>query len=342
LKLTANQIAESVDGKVVGNNSAEISKVAKIEEADNSSLCFISNKKYLKHLKTTQAGIVLVGSDVNEVPKNVTVVQCAQPYVAFCHILIQYFQYQDPNKGIHATAVIETSASIGEGCYVGPNAYIGENVSLGSNSKVYANTSIYENCSIGDNTSIYSNCTLYYESVVGSDCIIHSGTVIGSDGFGHAPLPDGTYIKIPQIGNVVIKNNVEIGSNCSIDRANMGSTLIEEGCRIDNLIQIAHGVQIGKYTVVAAQTGISGSSKVGDHCVLAGQVGVAGHITIANKVQIGAQSGVSNNIREEGGKFTDSPHLPLGNALKSRVLYKNLPQLEKRVRDIEQQLKTDN
>ena len=345
LKLSAAKIAEIVGGIVVGNAKAEVSSVAKIEEAGESDLCFISNKKYGHHLETTQAGVVLVGPEQNGIPEGLTAIRCDQPYVAFCQILIQYFDYVEEAKGIHPTAVIEETATLGEDCYIGPNVYIGERVSIGKGSKIFANTSIYEDSSIGNDCVIKPNVSIYYNSKIGNGCLIHSGTVIGSDGFGHAPLPNGTYIKIPQIGNVVIGNGVEIGSNCSIDRANMGSTVIADGCRLDNLIQIAHGVEIGEHTVIAAQVAIAGSTKVGKHCVIGGQAGITGHIRIADYTQIGAQAGVTNNIKEDGQKYTDTPHLEVRNALKSRVLYRNLPNLEKRIKELEdiiKELKTNN
>lgn len=335
MSYTVQKIAELIQGEIIGDPSIEISNVAKIEDAKSSDLCFISNKKYLHFLEESNAGAIIIGKEVVDIPEGVTVIKCEMPYVAFCQILIELFDYSDPNQGIHPSAVISERAEIGEDVYIGPHVFIADGVKIGSNSKIYANTSIYENASIGNDTVVFSNVAVYHDCHIGSKCIIHSGTVVGSDGFGHAPLPDGTYIKIPQIGNVVIKDNVEIGSNCSIDRANMGSTLVEEGCRIDNLIQIAHGVEIGKHTVVAAQAGISGSTKVGNHVVIAGQVGIVGHISIADKVQIGAQSGVSNTIKEEGGKFTDSPHLPLSQSIRSRVLYRQLPDIEKRLRSLE-------
>ena len=335
---TAQQIADLVQGELIGQGDRIITGVSKIEDASSSDLCFISNKKYRHFLNTTEAGVVLVEKELEEIPEGRTVIKCAMPYVAFCQVLIQLFDYKDPNSGIHPTAVISEDAQIGENVYLGPHVVISSGVHIGDNSKIFANCTIYEDSRVGNNTVIYANVSLYHHSIIGNECIIHSGTVIGSDGFGHAPLPDKTYIKIPQIGNVVIGDNVEIGSNCSIDRANMGSTIIGDGCRIDNLIQIAHGVEVGKHTVIAAQAGISGSTKVGEHCVIAGQVGIVGHISIANGVQIGAQSGVSNTIKEEGGKFTDSPHLPLSNAIRSRILYKKLPELDKRISDIEKKL----
>ncbi|MGB1038428.1 MAG: UDP-3-O-(3-hydroxymyristoyl)glucosamine N-acyltransferase [Bacteroidia bacterium] len=342
MKLSAAKIAEIVNGSVEGNPDLEVSTVGKIEDASPESLCFLSNKKYSHHLQTTAAGIVLLDDKIKNVPEGQTVIRCSHPYVAFCQILIQYFDYKDPNHGIHPTAVIEPSAKIGENCHIGSHAYIGENVVIGDNSKIFANTCVYEDSVIGTNTVIRSNVSIYYQSVIGNNCIIHSGTVIGSDGFGHAPLPDGTYIKIPQIGNVVIGNDVEIGSNTSVDRANMGSTIIGNGCRIDNLVQIAHGVEIGENTALAGGVFIAGSTKIGANCVFAGQAGVVGHITVADKTQLGGQAGINKDITEPGGIFSGSPHLPFKEEMKSRVMWRNLPKLEQRVRELEQKLKSEN
>jgi UDP-3-O-[3-hydroxymyristoyl] glucosamine N-acyltransferase len=341
LKLSAAKIAEVVNGTVEGNESVEVSTVSKIEDATSESLCFLSNKKYSHFLQTTNAAIVLLDDKIEKIPAGQTVIRCSHPYVAFCQILIQYFDYKDPNTGVHPTAVIESTAQIGDNCHIGPHAYIGSNVKIGNNSKVFANSSIYEDSVIGNNTVIRSNVAIYYQSEIGDDCIIHSGTVIGSDGFGHAPLPDGTYIKIPQIGNVVIGNKVEIGSNTSIDRANMGSTIIGNGCRLDNLVQIAHGVEIGENTVVAGGVCIAGSAKIGSNCVFAGQSGVVGHVTVADGTQLGGQAGINKDIKEPGGIFSGSPHLPFKDEMKSRVLWRNLPKLEQRVRELEQKHKTD-
>ena len=336
---TAQQISDLIKGEIKGDGAARISGVATIETAGPEDLCFISNKKYLHHLQTTNAAAVIVGKEVDEAPNGTTLIKTDMPYVAFCQVLIELFDYKDPNTGIHPTAVISENAQIGEGVYIGPFVYVADGVKVGDHSKIFSHCSLYENSSVGASTTLFANVSLYYDCHIGNQTIIHSGTVIGSDGFGHAPLPDGTYVKIPQIGNVIIGDQVEIGSNCSVDRANMGSTRIGNGCRIDNLIQIAHGVEVGEHTVIAAQAGISGSTKVGDHCVIAGQVVIVGHVSIANKVQIGAQSGVSNSIKEEGGKFTDSPHLPLSQAIRSRILYKKLPEMEKRLSQIEKNLK---
>lgn len=341
MQLSAVEIAKAVNGQVIGRQDAHVSNVATIEEANDASLCFISNKKYTKFLATTKAAIVIVGKDINTIPEGKTVVQCDHPYVAFCTMLITHFDYTKPQKDIHPRAVVSETAKIGKNVHLGANCFIGDNVVIGDNSKIHANTCIYENSIVGINTTIYPNVSIYYDTHIGSNCIIHSGTTIGSDGFGHAPMPDGTYTKIPQIGNVVIGDAVEIGANCAIDRANMGSTIIADGCRLDNLIQIAHGVKIGKHTVIAGQSGIAGSTEVGEHVVIAAQVGIVGHIKIGSKSLIGAQSGVTKGIKE-GEKVTDSPHLPISTALKSRVLYRNLPQLEQRIRDLENKLKTND
>jgi UDP-3-O-[3-hydroxymyristoyl] glucosamine N-acyltransferase len=339
LRLSATKIAEVVNGTVEGNPDVEVSTVSKIEDATSSSLCFLSNTKYGHYLKTTSAGIVLLDDSITTVPEGLTVIRCSHPYVAFCTILIQYFDYKEPHTDIHPTAVIEPSAIIGKGCHIGPHAYIADRVVLGDNVKIYANACVYEDSTVGENTSIRSNTTIYYQSVIGKNCLIHSGTTIGSDGFGQAPLPDGTYIKIPQIGNVVIGDNVEIGSNTSIDRANMGSTIIGNGCKIDNLVQIAHGVEIGENTILAGGVFVAGSSKIGANCVFAGQAGVVGHITIADKTTVGGQAGVNKDIKEPGGVFSGAPHLPFKDEMKSRVMWRNLPKLELRVRELEQQLK---
>ncbi|MDB4161998.1 UDP-3-O-(3-hydroxymyristoyl)glucosamine N-acyltransferase [Bacteroidia bacterium] len=341
MNLTAAQIAEVVNGTVEGNSAVEVSTVSKIEDARSESLCFLSNKKYGHYLQTTSAGIVLLDDSFTDIPQGLTVIRCSHPYVAFCTILIQYFDYKDPNTGIHPTAVIEPTATIGKNCHIGSHAYIGNNVSVGDNSKVMANSCIYEDTSIGKNTTIRSNVSVYYQSKIGDDCLIHSGTAIGSDGFGHAPLPDGTHIKIPQIGNVVIGNKVEIGSNTSIDRANMGSTVIKDGCRLDNLVQIAHGVELGENCIVAGGVCIAGSAKIGPNCVFAGQSGVVGHVTVAARTTLGGQGGINKDVKEPGGIFTGSPHLPFKDEMKSRVLWRNLPKLELRVRELEQQLKQE-
>lgn len=338
MKLSAKKIAEIVNGSVEGDKNIEVDTVAKIEDATPSSLCFLSNKKYTHHLKNTSAGIVLVDDSIKNLPEHITFIRCSHPYVAFCQILIQYFDYKDPNSGIHPTAIIEPSAEIGKNCHIGSHAYIGNHVVIGDNSKVFANSCIYEDSIIGQNTSIRSNVSIYYNTSIGDNCIIHSGAVIGSDGFGHAPLPDGTYIKIPQIGNVIIHDNVEIGSNTSVDRANMGSTVIGKGCRIDNLVQIAHGVEIGENTVIAGQAAIAGSTKIGANCVLAGQVGIGGHLTIADNTQFGGQAGVNKDVKQPGGIYTGTPHLTYKNEMKSRVIWRNLPKLEQRIRALENML----
>lgn len=339
MKIQLKEIAALVGGTVVGDENLTIAGIAKLESASETDLCFLSNMKYAHYLDSTAAAAVIVPKDINDLPNGRTYILSDQPYVAFTKCLITYFDYQHPQKGISPSATISKSALIGEDVHIGPNVVIEEGVVIGDHSKIMANTCIFENSKIGSRTVIHSNVSIYYNSIIGDDCIIHSNSVIGSDGFGHAPLPDGSYIKIPQVGNVVIGNNVEIGSNCSIDRANMGSTVIKDGVKLDNLVQIAHGVEIGEHTVIAAQTGVSGSTKIGKYCVLGGQVGVAGHIEIADRVMIGAQGGVISSIKESGTKFTGTPHLPIQEAMRSRVLFKNLPKLEQRVIELEKKIK---
>lgn len=342
MKLNAAQIAEIIQGSVIGDPNVEVASVAKIEEATPNDLCFISNAKYGHYLNTTEAGVVLVNDKIKDIPEHKTVIRCADPYVAFCQILIQFYDYKHPHSGIDPTAVIDESAIIGEGCYIGPHVYIGKDVTIGKGCKIFANSTVYEASHIGDHTVIHSNVSIYHHTIIGSECLIHAGTVIGSDGFGHAPLPNGTYVKIPQIGNVILGDRVELGSNCSIDRANMGSTVIKDGCKLDNLIQVAHGVEIGEHTVIAAQVAIAGSTKIGKHCVIGGQAGVGGHIVVADYTQIGAQSGITNNIREAGGKYVDNPFMPLPHALRTRAVYKNLPAMEKRIQELENTIKKLN
>ncbi len=310
MELTAKQIAKIVNGTVVGNPDKIVNTVSKIEDATPLSLCFLSNKKYSHFLNSTLAGIIFIDDTLSEIPEHLTIIKCSHPYVAFCQILIQYFDYNDPNSGIHPTAVIEPTAEIGKNCYIGPHAYIGNQVTIGRNSKIFANTCIYEKTTVGQNTVIYSNVSIYYHSIIGDDCIIHSGTAIGSDGFGHAPLPDGTYIKIPQIGNVVIGNKVEIGSN----------------------------------TVMASQVGIAGSAKVGEWCMFGGQVGVAGHIKIGDKVSVGAQSGIPGNVKP-GTTLMGYPAIDPKQFARSAAVYKKLPdmyselgKLQKEIEELKKQI----
>ena len=330
-----DELVKYTGGKLDGNNDVVIKNVAKVEEAISGDLTFVSNEKYISYIESTNASAIFVKEGLKfKNPNSVNIVFVSDPYLAICMVMDEYF-----NPNIHPTGICKMS-SINETSIVGDDVYIadfvsvGRNVKIGNGVKIYPNCSIGDNVSIGDNSVIYSNVSIYNKCEVGKSTIVHSGTVIGSDGFGHAPLPDGSYAKIPQIGNVIIGDYVEIGSNCSIDRATMGSTVIEDGVKLDNLIQVAHNVKIGENTVIASQTGISGSTELKENCIIGGQVGFVGHITIAKGTKIGAQSGIMKTIKEEGLSFLGSPIKPLKDEIKSQVLIRKLPELYKDIIDI--------
>ncbi len=342
MEFSAKQIADFLQGKVVGDESITVNRFAKIEEGEPGSLSFLANPKYTPHIYTTKSSVVLVNSSFEpEREVKATLIKVEDAYAAFARLLDLYSQYQKQKEGIHETAVVPASASLGEHVYLGEYVVLGEGVRLGNNVKIYPNTYIADHSVIGDNTIVYSGVNIYEDTRIGSDCIIHSGTVIGGDGFGFAPRPDGSFDKIAQIGNVVIEDKVEIGSNCSIDRATIGSTIIRQGAKLDNLLQIAHNVEIGEHTVIAAQTGISGSTKVGKNCMIGGQVGIVGHIQIADGVKIQAQSGVGRTIKTPGVAIQGSPAFDYSQFNRSFVIFKNLEKLEKRIRELEAKLKSE-
>ncbi len=336
MMFSAKEIAAFTGCTIEGNEQTFVKNVAKIEEASNDDLAFLSNPKYEQHLYDTKAGIVFVKKDF-ELKKevNATILRSDNPYLHFCMALDKYFNPNIHPKGIENPCFIGEGIVLDENTYAGAFSYIAKGVKIGKNVKIYPNAYIGLGCEIGDNTVLYSGVHVMPNCKIGNHCIIHSGTVIGSDGFGFAPMPDGTYAKIPQVGNVIVEDNVEIGSNCSIDRATMGSTIIRKGVKLDNLIQVAHNAEVGENTVIAAQTGISGSTKLGKQCVIGGQVGFVGHITVANGTQIGAQSGVQKEIKEENQQFIGSPIMPLREAFKTQVLVRNLPSLNERIKNLE-------
>jgi UDP-3-O-[3-hydroxymyristoyl] glucosamine N-acyltransferase len=334
--LTAERLAQELDGELVGDSSIIISSVCKIDAGFKDAISFLANPKYELFLETTEASIVLVKQDQNLPPrKDITFIKVKDPYTSFCIVLGKYFNPVTHPLGISEKCHFTGNIEIIEGLYIGEFAVIGKNVTLGKNVKVYPQTYIGDNSTIGDNTVIYAGVKIYNETKIGNNCIIHSGTVIGSDGFGFAMQKDGSYIKIPQIGNVVIESDVEIGANCAIDRATMGSTIIRQGAKLDNLIQIAHNVEIGKNTVVAALTGVSGSVKLGEGCVIGGQVGFVGHISVANGTQIGAQSGVTKTVTEENKQWIGSPIMPLKDAFKVMAVYRRLPDMADKINKLE-------
>lgn len=344
MEFTVEQIALMLNGEIKGNKSLKINQLAKIEEGAAGSISFLANPKYEQHLYTTKATAVIV--DKSFEPKkdySATLIFVENAYAAFTVLLQEYQKILAQNKkGIEQPSFISETATIGRDVYIGAFAYVGSNCSIGDNTKIYPNVSIYDACTIGKNCIIYPGVIIYHNTVMGDDCTIHGNAVIGADGFGFAPQADGTFAIIPQLGNVILENNVSVGANTTVDRATMGSTILREGVKIDNLVQIAHNVEIGKNTIIAAQTGISGSSKVGENCMIGGQVGMAGHITVANKTIITAKSGVTKSVKQEGTTIAGSPAQLNHDNLKSQVLFKNLPKIEKRLREVESKLKKEN
>jgi UDP-3-O-[3-hydroxymyristoyl] glucosamine N-acyltransferase len=336
MQFTAHELSLMLNGTVEGDPSVAVNQLAKIEEAQAGSLTFLANPKYEQYLYTTNASVVIVNNDqALAQPVRATLVKVPNAYSAITVLLEKYNTIKLNKTGVEHPCFIHPSAKIGDNAYIGAFAYIGPNVKIGHNCKVYPNCFIADDVILGDNVTLFPGVKVYFDCVLGNNVIIHSGTIIGADGFGFAPAGDGTYTKISQIGNVVIEDDVEIGSNTTVDRATMGSTIIRKGVKLDNLIQIAHNVEIGANTVVAAQTGISGSTKIGENCIIGGQVGIVGHITIAKGSQIQAQSGVSRTITEEGKKWMGSPAFPLNDHMRSQIVINRLPALEKRINELE-------
>jgi UDP-3-O-[3-hydroxymyristoyl] glucosamine N-acyltransferase len=339
MEFTAKIIADFLNGKVEGNPDEKVSNVSPIESGKKGTLAFLANPKYAKYIYTTEASVVLVSKDfIAEQEAKTTLVRVDDAYKAFAALLDLYQSNLPQKTGIDSKASISKTAVVGENCYIGDFAYIGDNAKIGNNVKIYPQVYIGDNVTIDDNTKIFPGVKIYFDCRVGKNCIIHAGTVIGSDGFGFAPTGE-SFKKIPQIGNVVIEDEVEIGSNCSIDRATMGSTLIRKGVKLDNLIQVAHNCEIGDNTVMAAQVGIAGSTKLGKNCMIGGQVGFAGHISICDNVKVGAQAGVGINVKEEGMALWGSPAFEYKKATRSITVFKNLPELAARVNQLEREIK---
>ncbi|MBX2827242.1 MAG: UDP-3-O-(3-hydroxymyristoyl)glucosamine N-acyltransferase [Flavobacteriaceae bacterium] len=335
MKFTANQIAGILEGEVEGNETVEVSKLAKIEEGTQGSLTFLANPKYKSYIYTTDASITIVDKDfVAENPIKTTLIRVDDAYKAFSQLLEYYNQVKMNKTGIEQPAFIAESASYGENIYVGAFSYLGENVAIGKNAKIYPNVYIGDNVTIGDNVVVFAGSKIYSETVIGDNCVIHSGAIIGADGFGFAPNEKGEFQKVPQTGNVIIEDYVDVGAGTTIDRATLGSTVIRTGVKLDNQIQIAHNVEIGRNTAIAAQTGIAGSTKIGENCLIGGQVGIVGHITIGNNVRIQAQSGIGRNVRDNE-VLQGSPALNYGDYNKSYVHFKNLPKLVNRLNNLE-------
>ncbi len=340
MEYTAKSIAELLSGDIIGDPKIKVVTISKIQEAKPGSLSFLANPAYESFLYTTTASIVLINK--NSVPKEKvkpTLIVVEDAYKAFATLVDIYQKLKNVDKaGIEEMAFIHKSAILGGDIFVGSFSYISANAVIGDNVKIYPQVYIGENVQIGDNTIIYPGVKIYHDCVVGQNCIIHSGTVIGGDGFGFAPQKDGTFLKIQQIGNVEIEDNVEIGSNASIDRATLGSTIIRSGVKLDNLIQIAHNVEVGENTVIAAQAGVAGSTKIGRNCLIGGQAGIVGHIKIADKTNVGAQAGIGKAIIKEGTTLLGSPSFELTKFHRSYSVFKNLPDLRNEIIELKKEI----
>lgn len=341
MEFTVGEVTQFLGGTLEGNSDEKVTMLAKIQEAEEGQLSFLSNLKYEPFIYTTRATAVIVGNDfVARKQLHTSLIKVEDPYSAFTVLLEEYHKFLSYQKtGVENPSYIGSDSSVGDQVYRGAFSYIGNHVKIGNNVKIYPHVFIGDNVEIGDNTILHANVKLYPNTKLGHTCVIHSGTVVGSDGFGFAPQADGTYKTIPQMGNVVIGNHVNIGANTVIDCATFygDSTKISDGVKIDNLVQIAHNVQIGENTVIAAQTGISGSTVIGSNCVIAGQAGVVGHIKIADNTSIGAQAGISKNTKS-GEKLLGSPAIDVIKYQRSYALFKNLPDLNSRLKQLEEKI----
>lgn len=335
MKFTANQIAGLLNGEVDGNANVEVSKLSKIEEGSEGSLTFLSNPKYTHYIYTTAASVTIVDREfVAENKLSTTLIRVDNAYKAFSQLLEYYNQVKMNKLGVEEPVFVSESAKLGEEIYLGAFSYIGENVIIGKNVKIYPNVYIGDNVEIGTNVVVFAGAKIYSETVIGNNCVIHSGAIVGADGFGFTPNDKGEYTKVPQTGNVIIEDHVDVGAGTTIDRATLGSTLIKRGVKLDNQIQIAHNVEIGENTVIAAQTGIAGSTKIGKNCMIGGQVGIVGHLTIGDNVRIQAQSGIGRNVKDNE-VLQGSPALKYGDYNKSYVYFKNLPKIMERFNTLE-------
>jgi len=337
MQFTAAQIALMINGKVEGNPAAAVAAFGKIEEAKAGELAFLSNPKYEDWLYNTAASIVIV-NEAQELKQavNATLIRVPDAYSAFAVLLSKYQEIISQQLvGIQEPSYISKTAKLGEGIFVAAFCHIGENVTIGKNVKLYPGVVIGDGTVLGDGVVLHAGVKIYHQCILGNRVVIHAGSVIGGDGFGFAPLADGSYSKIPQIGNVIIEDDVEIGSNTTVDRATMGSTIIHKGSKLDNLIQVAHNVEIGSNTVIAAQAGISGSAKVGNGVMIGGQVGTAGHIIIADGSKIAGQTGVTKSIKIPNKSHNGTPATEFTHSLRIQALTRSLPDMEKRIQELE-------
>ncbi|MBK7882879.1 MAG: UDP-3-O-(3-hydroxymyristoyl)glucosamine N-acyltransferase [Chitinophagaceae bacterium] len=340
MQFSAAQIAAIVGGKVEGDENITVASFGKIEEATKNQLAFLANPKYEDFLYTTQASIIIINDSLEiKQPLSAALIRVPDAYSAFATLLDKYQQIQQLQlTGIQQPVYQHPSAKLGDNIFLGAFSYIGEKVIIGNNVKIYPQVFIGDNVLIGENTIIHPGVKIYHHCIIGNNVVIHAGTVIGSDGFGFAPQADGTYKKVPQIGNVIVEDSVEIGANSAIDRATIGSTLIKAGAKLDNLVQVAHNVEVGTHTVIAAQAGISGSTKVGSKVMIGGQAGIVGHIQIADGTKINGQSGVSKSIKKPNTAITGSPASDFTTSLRNQAALKNIPEMEKRIIALEKLL----
>lgn len=340
MEFSAKQIAEFLKGTVIGNPEVSVNNLSKIEEGQAGTLSFLANPKYTEYIYTTKASIVLVNKDFEpEEPLETTLIKVDDAYKSLAFLLDLVEQAKPKKIGIHPLAYIAESAKVGDMVYVGAFAYVGENAVLGDGANIYPHTYVGDNAQIGEKSILFSGVKIYENCKVGSNCILHAGCVVGSDGFGFAPNGDGTYNKVPQIGNVIIEDNVEIGANSTIDCATMGSTIIRKGAKLDNLVHLAHNVEVGENTAIAAQCGVSGSTKIGKNCIFAGQVGLAGHITIADGTIFGAQTGVASSIKTANEVWMGSPAMPVAKCRRVYATTRSLPELQASVIELQKELK---
>jgi UDP-3-O-[3-hydroxymyristoyl] glucosamine N-acyltransferase len=337
MEFTAQQIADFLNGTIEGNPSTKVTTYSRIEDAKPGSFAFLANPKYEHYIYQSEASIVLVNNDfIPSAPVKATLVKVANAYASLAILLARVEQLKKKKEGIDSTAFIDASAHTGEDCYIGNFAYVGENAKVGARCKIYPHVYIAENVTIGDDCIIYPHVTVYEGCIIGNNCILHAGSVIGSDGFGFAPEGD-SYKKIPQLGNVILEDDIEIGANTTIDRAVMGATIIRKGVKLDNLIQIAHNVEVGEHTVMAAQVGIAGSVKVGKHCQFGGQVGLAGHIHIEDNVSIGAQAGVIGHIKS-GRTILGAPAIDARSFMRSSAVFSHLPDMSRTLGQLQREI----
>ncbi len=340
MQFTINQLAELLNGEVIGDGNTTVSKIGPLDKAGSGTISFLHNPKYEPQLYTTKAEAVIVNKNLKlKAPVAPVLIAVDDPYSSLTQLLKQYQKLNESLKqGVEEPAYLGEGATVGNSVYRGAFSYVGNNTVIGNNVKLYPHTYIGDNVTIGDDTVIYAGAKIYSNSVIGKSCVIHAGAVIGSDGFGFAPQEDGSYEAIPQVGNVILEDEVNIGANTTIDCGTLESTLIKAGAKLDNLIQVAHNVVIGEHTAIAAQAGISGSTKIGKNCIIAGQAGIVGHLNICDRVTIGAQAGISKSLEEEGSILLGSPAFEIRDFKRSFAVFKNLPNMARRINDLEKKV----